>query len=75
MTWEKIDNLSQKIVFIAVAFGALALLLVCMGIGTPKWESSYTSTGGGLYALANTGIFSILAVLLMVRTIIVPVGR
>jgi hypothetical protein len=28
-----------------------------VGIGTPKWESSYTSTGGGLYALANTANF------------------
>lgn len=54
MSLEKADSFSQKIAFIAVFTGALALLLICVGIGTPKWESSYTSTGGGLYALSST---------------------
>ena len=57
MTLEKIDSVSRTIAFIAVAFAGLALLLVCVGIGTPKWESQYTDTGLGTYALAGTANF------------------
>lgn len=57
MTLAKIDSLSQKIAFIAVVFGVIALILVCVGIGTPKWELTYTDTGLGTYALATTANF------------------
>lgn len=54
---EKIDGFTQKVIFIAVGLGALALLFVCIGIGTPNWESSYISTGSGAYAQAGTANF------------------
>jgi hypothetical protein len=57
MTLAKIDGLNQRLAFIAVAIGVVALILVCVGIGTPKWESTYTSTGNGTYALASTANF------------------
>ena len=57
MSLEKIDGFTQKVIFIALALAAIALLLVCIGIGTPNWESSYTSTGTGAYALAGTANF------------------
>ena len=54
---EKIDGFTQKVIFIAVAVGAIALLLVCVGIGTPNWESSYISIGSGAYAQLGTANF------------------
>ncbi len=57
MALEKVDSLSQKIALTAAGFGALALLLVCVGVGTPKWESAYVNTGGGTYALSRTANF------------------
>lgn len=57
MALAKVDSLSQKIAFIAVAFGTVALILVCVGIGTPKWDSTYSDTGNGTYALASTANF------------------
>ena len=57
MTLAKIDSLNRKITFIAVGIGVVALILVCVGIGTPKWESTYTVTGNGSYALASTANF------------------
>jgi hypothetical protein len=57
MALAKPDSISQIIASIAVGFGAIALLLVCVGIGTPKWDPSYTSTGNGSYALSSTANF------------------
>ena len=36
------DGLSQKIAYAAVLFGFIALVLACVGIATPKWQTSYT---------------------------------
>jgi len=57
MGLAKADSLSKIIAFIAVAFGVLALILVCVGVSTPKWESTYTDTGNGTYALSGTANF------------------
>ncbi|UJR14616.1 hypothetical protein I4U23_001610 [Adineta vaga] len=54
---EKIDNFSQKILILTCILGILALLFVCVGIGTPKWESSYINTSGGSYTLSTTASF------------------
>ena len=52
------DSLSQKICFIAVAFGVIALILTCVGVGTPNWDAQYFSTTGGGYAkLVTTNFF------------------
>ncbi|CAF1203371.1 unnamed protein product [Rotaria sordida] len=57
MPIDKIDNLSRKIAFIAVIFGVIALVFVCVGISTPNWESSYTNTGVASYSLSGTANF------------------
>ncbi|CAF4267406.1 unnamed protein product [Rotaria sp. Silwood2] len=51
------DSFSQTIAFIAVAFGVIALILACVGIGTPRWYSLYVLTGTGTYAKTNSAIF------------------
>ena len=48
------DRRSQIIAFIAVGFGIAALVLVCVGIGTPRWYSEYYSYGNGTYVKTNS---------------------
>ncbi|CAF0744362.1 unnamed protein product [Adineta ricciae] len=54
---EEIDRSSKKLLILTLISGTLALLFVCVGIGTPKWESSYVNTSDGSYALSNTANF------------------
>jgi hypothetical protein len=53
----KPDSLSQKIAFITVAFGVVALVLTCVGIGTPKWYTVYSLVGTGVYYQSSTANF------------------
>ncbi|CAF3115747.1 unnamed protein product [Rotaria sp. Silwood2] len=57
MPIEKIDSLSQKIAFVAVIFGVIALVLACVGIAKPNWDSSYTNTDIASYTLSSTANF------------------
>ena len=51
------DSLSQKIAFAAVAFGAIALILACVGLGTPKWNVGYNTANGNVYEQYNANFF------------------
>ena len=51
------DTLSQKIAFLAVAFGVVALVLVCVGIGTPRWHSDYATRTDGTVVKTNSANF------------------
>ncbi|CAF1075977.1 unnamed protein product [Rotaria sordida] len=51
------DSFSQMIASIAVVFGVIALILACVGIGTPRWYSAFVSTGTGTYAKTNSANF------------------
>jgi len=51
------DSLSQKIAFIAVAFGIAALVLTCVGIGTPRWYSDYVTLSDGSFAKTSSANF------------------
>ena len=51
------DSSSQKICYVAVAFGIAALVLTCVGIATPSWYAAYASTGDGNYAKIGTANF------------------
>lgn len=52
------DKVSQTIAFIAVAFGAIALVLVCVGIATPNWQTTYVSSSNtSFYVGARTNFF------------------
>lgn len=57
MSLAKIDSFTKKLAFVAVVIGLIALILVCVGVGTPKWETSYTITGNGTYAVSSTANF------------------
>lgn len=54
---EKIEPGNRMIAFVAIAFGGIGLILICIGIGTPKWESTYVDIGSDSYALAYTANF------------------
>jgi hypothetical protein len=51
------DTFRRLIAFISSAFGLVAIILVCVGIGTPNWESSYTNAGGQTYSLIGSANF------------------
>jgi uncharacterized membrane protein len=51
------DQKSQHIAYSAVAFGLAALVFVCVGIGTPRWYSTYELTGTGGYVKTNSANF------------------
>lgn len=52
------DRVSQTIAFAAVAFGTIALILTCVGIGTPSWQTTYVPlTSTSYYAAARTNFF------------------
>lgn len=51
------DSHSQKIAFIAVAFGVAALVLTCVGIGTPRWYSDYFVLNDNTYVKTNSANF------------------
>ena len=51
------DSSSQKVCYIAVAFGIAALVLTCVGIATPSWHAEYYSTGDGNYVKMSTANF------------------
>ena len=51
------DGISRILAFVSVGFGALALLLACVGIGTPAWQTGYTTTGGSLQATSYNNFF------------------
>ena len=53
----KPDSLSQKICYIAVAFGIIALVLTCVGISTPRWQSDYYTSGDGNYVKTGSANF------------------
>jgi hypothetical protein len=43
MTGITKDNYGRTIAFIAVGFGIAALVLTCVGLGTPRWYSAYVA--------------------------------
>lgn len=51
------DSLSQTIAYIAVAFGVAALVLTCVGISTPRWQSDYYTPGDGTYVKTGSANF------------------
>ncbi|UJR32145.1 hypothetical protein I4U23_019612 [Adineta vaga] len=51
------DSMSQKIAFIAVAFGTIALILVCVGVATPNWYLGYTPTSSTDYYKSTSANF------------------
>ncbi|CAF1124259.1 unnamed protein product [Adineta steineri] len=53
------DSLSQKIAFTAVAFGTIALVLACVGMGTPNWYIQYGPklSGTGYYKISSVNFF------------------
>ena len=51
------DNKSRIIAFIAVGFGSIALLLACVGIGTPRWYSTYELNNNATYVKTNSANF------------------
>jgi hypothetical protein len=53
----KPDSLSRNIAYIAVFFGIAALVLTCVGVGTPAWYAGYISTGGGNYTKYDNANF------------------
>lgn len=46
------DNVSQTIAFVAVVFGTIAVVLTCVGIGTPSWQTTYAPLNGTTYFVA-----------------------
>jgi uncharacterized membrane protein len=57
MTRRTPDSLSKKIAYIAVAFGIAALVLACVGIGTPRWQSDYYTPGDETYVKTGSANF------------------
>ena len=51
------DNLSRILAFVSVGLGALALLLACIGIGTPNWQTTYTYPTSGGAQISTTNNF------------------
>lgn len=45
----KPDSVSQKLCYIATVFGVIGLVLTCVGIGTPRWQSDYATQTDGSY--------------------------
>jgi hypothetical protein len=57
MALNKIDRLTQIVAFVAAGIGIVALILLCVGIATPNWESSYAITTSPSYAVSGTANF------------------
>lgn len=57
MPLQKVDSLSRNVLIVALVVGVIALILVSVGIGTPKWESTYASNGAGSTVLTGTANF------------------
>lgn len=53
----KADNISQRISYIAVVFGLIGLVLTCVGIGTPSWQSDYVTSSDGTYTKTGSANF------------------
>lgn len=51
------DNFSKLLAFISVGLSALALLLACIGIGTPNWQTTYTYQVAGRAEILTTNNF------------------
>ncbi|UJR32529.1 hypothetical protein I4U23_019991 [Adineta vaga] len=50
-------NISRIIAFISIAFSAIALLLACVGIGTPNWQSTYQYSSGSAQRSSTNNFF------------------
>jgi hypothetical protein len=58
MAFKKLDGISLTFVIIAAVFGIIALIILCVGVGTPNWESTYASNStNGSYSVTGTANF------------------
>lgn len=51
------DGVGRMLAFVSIGFGAIALLLACIGIGTPNWQTTYTTSTSNQLQIASTNNF------------------
>ncbi|CAF1346761.1 unnamed protein product, partial [Didymodactylos carnosus] len=51
------DSLSRNVAIIATIFGAIALVLACVGVGTPNWQVTYTDPPNNTNVGSTTNFF------------------
>ena len=51
------DSISRILAFVSVGLGAIALLLACVGVGTPGWQTTYSTTGGSTQVTSYNNFF------------------
>ena len=51
------NNISRILSLVTVAVGAIALLLACIGIGTPNWQTTYTLSSNQLQISSTNNFF------------------
>jgi len=51
------NGLSITFILISVIFGGIALLLACVGIGTPNWQSAHVTIDGQTFTINTANFF------------------
>ncbi|CAF5124500.1 unnamed protein product, partial [Rotaria sp. Silwood1] len=51
------NGLSMTFIITSVIFGGIALLLACVGIGTPNWQSSQVVIDGQRHTISTANFF------------------
>lgn len=54
---NKTELINQLLIIAAVLIGAVALILACVGIGTPNWQVDYKNTTSGELHIVRTANF------------------
>ncbi|CAM2714455.1 unnamed protein product [Rotaria socialis] len=51
------DGPNNTFIIITIVFGGIALLLACVGIGTPNWQSAQAVINGQSYVISTANFF------------------
>jgi hypothetical protein len=52
-----LNGLTITFISISIIFGGIALLLACVGIGTPNWQSAQVTINGQTYTISTANFF------------------